>query len=84
MNKQTTPYKAEVMKRWGGYIGNAPRELYTETIMIVMKGPRLKTIPIRSAGYEEGPNDSIRWLPNHHDDKISGVEHFNLLPDWWC
>jgi hypothetical protein len=75
-------YKREVTKRYKGYLGNAPPELYNEAIMVIMKGPRLKGVPTRTAQYEKGPNDSIRWLPKI--DVEGETTHFNLLPDWWC
>lgn len=74
-------YKREVTKRYKGYLGNAPPELYSEAIIAVMKGPGLNQIPIRAASYEKGPNDSIHWLPK---TDVGKVAHFNLLPDWWC
>lgn len=75
-------YKREITKRYKGYVGNAPAELYSEAIMVIMKGPRLKGVPTRTAQYEKGPNDSIRWLPKA--DVVGETMRFNLLPDWWC
>lgn len=75
-------YKREITKRYKGYLGNAPAELYSEAIMVIMKGPRLKGVPTRTAQYEKGPNDSIRWLPKA--DVVGETMRFNLLPDWWC
>jgi hypothetical protein len=78
-----TLYKREITKRYGGYLGKAPPELYSEAIMAIMKGPRLNGVPTRMAVYEKGENDSIRWLPKHPESE--GITHkFNLLPDWWC
>lgn len=75
-------YRREITKRYEGYLGNAPAELYSEAVMAVMKGPKLKGIPTRFAVYEKGENDSIRWLPKK---KVSeSTMSFNLLPDWWC
>lgn len=76
-------YKREVMKRYDGYLGNAPPELYEEAIIVVMKGPRLNQIPMRTAQYEKGPNDSIHWVPRKKSE-TQGASHFDLLPDWWC
>jgi hypothetical protein len=74
-------YKRVMRERFGGYLGNAPRELYTEAIMVAMKGPRLNGPQVIFAPYDKGPNDSIHWLKPSTD---LGTHHFNLLPDWWC
>ena len=74
-------YKRVVTERFGGYLGNAPRGLYSEAIIIIMKGPRLGGPQMLSAPYEEGPNDTIRWLKQPVETK---AHNFNLLPDWWC
>lgn len=75
-------YKREVTTRYGGYLGNAPAELYTEAIIAIMKGPKLNQIPMRTAPYQKGDRDSIHWLPSKNTSY--GTLHFNLLPDWWC
>jgi hypothetical protein len=74
-------YKRVVSERYRGYLGNAPRELYKEAVMIAMKGPRIGGIRTLSAPYEEGPKDTIRWT---EPPKEIQTVHFNLLPDWWC
>jgi hypothetical protein len=74
-------YSHIIGERFGGYLGNAPKELFTEAIMIAMKGPRLNGPQAIFAPYEQGAKDSIRWLP---PIKEHGTHHFNLLPDWWC
>jgi hypothetical protein len=69
------------MERFKGYLGNAPKELSSEAIIVAMKGPRLDGPQVIAAPYERGPNDSIHWTDRH---KSFTVPHFNLLPDWWC
>jgi hypothetical protein len=76
-------YRREITKRYGGYLGNAPADFYSEAIVIVMKGPRLEGSPTRFAAYEKGENDSIRWLKPKEDESHSTLD-FKLLPDWWC
>lgn len=67
-------------ERFKGYLGNAPKELYEEALVLVMKGPRIEGIPSKMQPYEEGPNDTIHWLPVKGDYR---TVHFDLLPDWW-
>jgi hypothetical protein len=65
---------------YGGSIKNLPRELWTEAILTVIKGPRIPC-QSRMAAYMEGPNDSIQFIETEqmqHDKTM-----FNLLPDWW-
>jgi hypothetical protein len=81
MEKFTQNYQRVVTERFGGYLGNAPSELYTKAIVIAMKGPRLDGPQSIAAPYERGPNDTIHWLSYLHKPKTI---HFNLLPDWWC
>lgn len=80
LDKWQKLYRAEIQKRFKGYLGNMPQEWYSEAIVVIGKGPGIGTLD-RFAPYEKGPNDSIQWLP-------SELEHtavqFNLLPDWWC
>jgi len=73
-------YTRIIHERYKGYLGNAPKELFTESIMIAMKGPRLNGPQAIFAPYDQGPNDSIHWLAQ---PKETGAHHFNLLPDWW-
>ena len=65
---------------YGGLVKNLPRELWTEAVVVVIKGP---LIPARNrmAAYIEGPNDSIQFIETK-DMKSDGTK-FNLLPDWW-
>jgi hypothetical protein len=74
-------YKRVVHERYGGYLGNAPKGLYSEAVMIAMKGPRLNGPQVLQARYEEGPKDTIRWTGQ--PEKLDTL-HFNLVPDWWC
>jgi hypothetical protein len=67
-------------EKYGEEVKNLPRHLWSEAVVVVMKGPRLNGPHFRAARYECGPNDTIRWLPTANE----GVQHFNLLPDWWC
>ena len=73
-------YKRVVNERYGGYLGNAPKELYCEAVMIAMKGPRLNGPQVLHAPYEQGPHDSIRWTGQPYELR---THHFNLVPDWW-
>jgi hypothetical protein len=76
-----TRYRRAVTEKFKGYVGNMPAEWYSEAVMVIAKGPGFGTIA-RSARYEKGPNDSIKWLSENWTEM--GVHHFNLLPDWWC
>jgi hypothetical protein len=81
LEKYLDNYRRVVKERYAGYLGNAPKELFTDAIIVAMKGPRLDGPKQASASYKEGPQDSIRWLGPITEEKIA---HFNLLPDWWC
>lgn len=65
---------------YGGLIKNLPRQLWTEAILTIMKGPRIKC-QSRMASYIEGPNDSIQFIET--DQLNQDTTQFNLLPDWW-
>ena len=80
LEKWSELYKQEMHKRFKGYAGNMPAEWYSEAIMVVAKGPGIGIIT-RSAEYEKGENDSIKWVTRHTSLQ---AQHFNLLPDWWC
>jgi hypothetical protein len=82
MDKYLENYRRVITERYGGYLGNAPKELFTEAIMIAMKGPRMNGPQVVSAPYDKGPNDSIHWLPALTVSRMT--HHFDLLPDWWC
>lgn len=73
-------YKTILNGIYGGLIKNLPRELWSEAILIVIKGPRIPC-QSRMAAYIEGPNDSIQFIETEglDYDKVK----FNLLPDWW-
>jgi hypothetical protein len=80
LEKFQQEYKTILNGIYGGLIRNLPRELWTEAVMTVIKGP---LIPCQSrlAAYIEGPNDSIQFIETE-DTKGEGTK-FNLLPDWW-
>lgn len=65
---------------YGGSIKNLPRELWTEAVLTIIKGPGIPC-QSRMAAYIEGPNDSIQFIETEqmqHDKTM-----FNLIPDWW-
>lgn len=65
---------------YGGLIKNLPRELWSEAVIVIIKGPRIKC-ESRMAPYVEGPNDTIQYT--EETDSFAGIKEFNLLPDWW-
>lgn len=73
-------YKTILNGIYGGLIKNLPRELWTEAVLTVIKGPQIPC-QSRMAAYTEGPNDSIQFIETA-DMKSDGTK-FNLLPDWW-
>jgi hypothetical protein len=74
-------YRRAVQQKFKGYLGNMPPEWYSEAIVAIAKGPVVGTIT-RSAHYEKGDNDRIRWCDGHNLEEFR--TDFNLLPDWWC
>jgi hypothetical protein len=74
-------YHRVLAAKYGGQIKNLPHECWSEALVVVAKGPELP-VTTRHAPYEEGPGDSIRWLP---PDAMPtpGVELWPMLPDWW-
>jgi hypothetical protein len=73
-------YKTILNGIYGGLIKNLPRELWTEAVITVIKGPRIPC-QSRMAPYVEGPNDSIKFIDCEDLPKDSA--RFDLLPDWW-
>jgi hypothetical protein len=76
-------YRRILTEKFDGQIRNLPRPLWSEAILIVMKGPELKgKIPSVMARYEAGPGDTIRWIPTLANTEQHTAK-FDLLPDWW-
>lgn len=74
-------YSRAVQEKFGGYLGNMPSHYYSEAIIVIAKGPVIGTMA-RTAPYEKGDKDDIRWL-DWKDFSVK-THHFNMLPDWWC
>jgi len=68
-----------ILAAHGGEVKNLPRQLWKEAITVFTNGPDFP-LTVQMASYEEGPNDSIIWLPPqlNHDGYKS-----DLLTDWW-
>lgn len=73
----------EILRKppYNGELKNLPRSLWSEAIVVAVKGPTIK-LQTRMARYVEGPRDTIQWLLPEpgHEYKAAG---FNLIPDWW-
>jgi hypothetical protein len=74
-------YNRILNARYAGEVKNLPREFWTDSICVVMKGPGIKPVA-RLQNYGPGPNDSIAW--GEQSTQKDNTLHFNLLPDWWC
>ncbi len=79
LDKFQEEYHRILKEKYDGQIKNLPRECWSEAVLVVAKGPDLKPIA-RLAPYEEGPGDSIRWLP---EDLPEGIQEWPMLEDWW-
>jgi hypothetical protein len=69
-----------ILAAHGGEIKNLPREVWQEAVVVFTNGPGIP-LTLTMAPYEEGPNDTIQWLPvptSAHDKGES-----DLLTDWW-
>jgi hypothetical protein len=73
-------YVRILREKYNGELKNLPRECWSEAVVVVAKGPELPVVT-RFAPYEEGPGDSIRWLPE--DVLTDKAEQWPMLPDWW-
>jgi hypothetical protein len=74
-------YTRIMHQRFKGEVKNLPREYWTDSVLVVMKGPGIKPVA-RMQNYGPGPNDSILW--GEQSTERDRCHHFNLLPDWWC
>lgn len=73
---------AKILGGYGGEMQRLPRQLWTEAVVVSLKGPGVEP-RIRMAGYVEGRRDRVEWLPAvERDDAHTRVE-VNMLPDWW-
>jgi hypothetical protein len=71
-----------ILKAHGGQVKNLPRELWQEAVVVFTNGPGIP-LTIQMAPYEEGENDTIRWLPRAFDDGDSSGGKSDMLTDWW-
>ena len=72
-----------ILKEHGGQMKNLPRQLWEEAVVVFTNGPGIPTV-VQMAPYEEGPGDTIRWLPM--DTEFQGKDaHYksDMLTDWW-
>jgi hypothetical protein len=69
-----------ILAAHGGEIKNLPREVWQEAVVVFTNGPGIP-ISIMMAPYEEGPDDTIRWLPV--PDKQYDRCEYDMLTDWW-
>jgi hypothetical protein len=73
----------EVLSRYGGRMENLPRELWTEAVCIIGKGPMIETRLV-SAHYREGPLDTVEWVGDEYGSDEGYMHRFDLLPQWWA
>jgi hypothetical protein len=69
---------------YGGSLGNCPREVWEEALVVAVKGPAI-TPTMKMMKYRKGAGDSIEWLnetTTETEKDAVGVK-MNILPDWW-
>jgi len=76
-----------VLRQHGGQIKNLPRHLWSEAVIVAIKGPRCGTHTVM-APYTQGPGDKVQYLPPDKSplakkDTDTWEEQLNLIPAWW-
>jgi hypothetical protein len=64
-----------------GSLGNCPREVWEEALVIAVKGPAI-TPTMKTLKYCKGEGDTIEWLEEETTGDAVRVQ-MNVLPDWW-
>jgi hypothetical protein len=70
-----------ILREHDGQVKNLPRQLWSEAVMVAIKGPRCGTHHIM-APYDRGPNDTVHYLPPERDQDNARTQ-MNLIPEWW-
>jgi hypothetical protein len=70
-----------ILREHGGQVKHLPRQLWSEAVMVAIKGPRCGTHSIM-APYDQGPNDTVHYL-SAEILKRDRREQMNLIPEWW-
>lgn len=72
--------------RYHGTVANMPPELWSEALVVAIKGPYIKQRSLIE-GYREGVGDSIMWdghpLEEEFEAKGEVTTIINVLPEWW-
>jgi hypothetical protein len=75
-----------ILSQHDGQIKNLPRHLWSEAVMVAIKGPMCGTHSLL-APYTQGPGDKVRYLPREDQpfrkDSQTWKEKMNIIPDWW-
>lgn len=75
----------DILREHGGQMKNLPRHLWSEAVMVAMKGPRCGTHSIL-APYTKGPGDKVQYLAPEEPRLGGGADwkqRMNLIPAWW-
>jgi hypothetical protein len=64
--------------RYGGFMGEIPHELFTDAILVSVKGPMVEP-EARFQYYKEGVGNSIIWGEQRIDPRVKVLD----LQDWW-
>jgi hypothetical protein len=68
---------------YGGSMGNLPRELWNEALIVSGKGPLVGEKSV-IAFYREGRNDSVEWIENPMKTSGGDIQtKMYMLDDWW-
>lgn len=78
----TKEYSSIVNGIYGGSLGNCPREVWEEALVIAVKGP-LITPRMMMLKYREGKNDTVEWLQEESVGDMKFQIQFSVIPDWW-
>jgi hypothetical protein len=77
-DKRRQRYIETLQSNYGGSMGDIPRELFCDALLVCIKGPLVQT-EVRFHYYKEGVGDSIIWGVQRTDYRTEIL----MLDDWW-
>lgn len=73
----------KILKRYGGEMGNLPRHLWSEAMLVVLK--TRTNVRVKTQLYTRGSGTGVMWLPDQIKQDIGSTATYEdrLIPDWW-